>query len=353
MSNTQQIEISKHRIGAGEPIFLVAEMSGNHNGDLERALRIVDAVARTGAQAIKIQTYTADTLTIESDMPRFRIENKHGLWGGRTLYDLYQEAYTPWEWHEAIFARSRELNLVPFSTPFDVKAIELLEELGTELYKTASAEIIDIPLLREIAQTGKPMVISTGAASLAEIDQAVTAVRDAGCTELVLLACTASYPAKPEEARLGNIDVLRKAFDVPVGLSDHTLGVGVSVAAASLGAVLIEKHFTLDREDGGVDSAFSMSPDELSVLVQAAEQARLATQGGSRFGPTEGERTVLGLRRSLSVVKDVHIGEVVTSENVRSIRPAGGLAPIDFQLVEGRKFTQDVKAGTALTWDLI
>lgn len=353
MSASQQINVSGHQVGVGKPIFVVAEMSGNHNGDLERALQIVDAVAAAGAQAIKIQTYTADTLTVVSDMPRFRIEDAHGLWGGRTLYDLYQEAHTPWEWHEAIFSRARELKLVPFSTPFDVTAIELLESLGTELYKTASAEIIDIPLLREIARTGKPMVVSTGAATLAEIDQAVTAVRDAGCTELILLACTASYPASPEEARLGNIDVLRTAFDVPVGLSDHTLGIGVSVAAASLGAVLIEKHFTLDREDGGVDSAFSMSPAELSNLKQAAEQARLATESGSRFGPTEGERTVLGLRRSLSVVKDVRAGDVVTAENVRSIRPAGGMAPIDFQLVQGRRFVKDVQAGTALTWDLI
>lgn len=353
MSSQQQIAVAGTRIGAGEPVFVIAEMSGNHNGDLQRALRIVDAVAQTGAQALKIQTYTADTLTIDSDAPRFRVEGEHSLWGGRTLYDLYEEAHTPWEWHGAIFDRAREHGLIPFSTPFDPTSVEFLEGLGVELYKTASAEIVDLPLLREIALTGKPMVVSTGVATLSEIEAAVETVRDAGCRDLVLLACTAAYPARPEEARLANIQVLRDAFDVPVGLSDHTLGVGVGVAAAALGAVAIEKHVTLDRADGGVDSEFSMRPEELALLVQAAEQARLAAASGVGFGPTEDERAVLKLRRSLCVVEDVRAGDLVTAQNVRSIRPAGGLAPGEFDLVEGRAFTRDATRGTALTWDLI
>lgn len=328
-------------------------MSGNHNGDLERALRIVDAVAGTGANALKIQTYTADTLTIDSDEPAFRVAGEHGLWGGRNLYSLYEEAHTPWEWHGAIFERARSHGLIPFSTPFDPTSVEFLEGLGVELYKTASAEIVDLPLLREIARTGKPVIMSTGMATLAEIDAAVEAMRGAGCSELVLLACTAAYPAQPEEARLGNIQVLRDAFDLPVGLSDHTLGIGVPVAAAALGAVAIEKHFTLDRSDGGVDSEFSASPEEFALLVTAAEQARTAVRSGVAFGPTEEERAVLALRRSLYVVADVRAGDRVSAENVRSIRPAGGLPSDDFSLVEGRQFSRDVRRGTALNWDVL
>ncbi|GAB3630722.1 pseudaminic acid synthase [Microbacterium shaanxiense] len=353
MSSTRTIALPSARIGTGNPIFTIAEMSGNHNGDLDRALEIVDAVATTGASALKIQTYTADTLTIDSDAPAFRVKNDHGLWGGRNLYSLYQEAHTPWEWHEAIFNRARERNLIPFSTPFDPTAVEFLEALGVELYKTASAEIVDIPLMREIARTGKPIIMSTGMATLAEIDTAVTAVRDAGCEDLVLLACTAAYPALPEEARLGNIQALRDAFDVPVGLSDHTLGIGVAVAAAALGAVAIEKHLTLSRESGGVDADFSLVPDEFQALVTSAEQARVAVGSGVAFGPTPEEQAVLALRRSLYVVADVRRGDPVTPDNVRSIRPAGGLAPDAFDLVVGRAFTKDVSRGTPLTWDTL
>lgn len=334
-------------------MFVIAEMSGNHNGDLERALEIVDAVAATPAQALKIQTYTADTLTIRSNKPAFRVAGDHGLWGGRTLYELYQEAHTPWEWHAPIFERARERGLIPFSTPFDPSSVQFLEELGVELYKTASAEIVDLPLIREVARTGKPVIMSTGMATLAEIDAAVSAARDGGCKDLVLLACTAAYPAQPEEARLGNIETLRQAFDVPVGLSDHTLGIGVSVAAAALGAVVIEKHVTLDRHDGGVDSDFSLSPDELQALVVASEQARVAVRSGTAFGPTEQERTVLALRRSLYVVSDVRSGDLVSPENVRSIRPAGGLPADAADVVMGRRFAADATAGTPLTWDLI
>lgn len=340
-------------IGTGNPVFTIAEMSGNHNGDLNRALQIVDAVAGTGVNALKIQTYTADTLTIDSDAPAFQVKGDHGLWGGRNLYSLYEEAHTPWEWHEAIFDRARSQGLIPFSTPFDPTSVEFLESLGVELYKTASAEIVDIPLMREIARTGKPIIMSTGMATLSEIDSAVTAVRDAGCSELVLLACTAAYPALPEEARLGNIQTLRDAFDVPVGLSDHTLGIGVAVAAAALGAVAIEKHMTLERESGGVDSDFSLVPEEFAALVIATEQARAAVASGTSFGPTAEEQAVLALRRSLYVVADVRAGDLVTGKNVRSIRPAGGLAPIDFDLVVGRAFTQDVDRGAPLSWDVL
>jgi pseudaminic acid synthase len=328
-------------------------MSGNHNGSLERALEIVDAVAATGASALKIQTYTADTLTIDSNAPAFRVEGSHELWGGRNLYSLYQEAHTPWGWHQEIFDRAREHGLIPFSTPFDPTAVQLLEDLGVALYKTASAEIVDIPLMREIARTGKPIIMSTGMATLSEIDAAVTAVRDAGCRDLVLLACTAAYPAVPQEARLGNIAVLREAFDVPVGLSDHTLGIGVAVAASALGAVVVEKHLTLSRESGGVDSDFSMVPDEFRTMVEAIEQARLAVGSGVAFGPTVEEQAVLALRRSLYVIADVREGDVISAQNVRSIRPAGGLDPDAFDLVEGRVFREDVLRGTPLTWDVI
>lgn len=353
MTSAQTIPLSTASIGTGSPVFTIAEMSGNHNGDLARALDIVDAVATTGATALKIQTYTADTLTIDSDAPAFRVKSDHALWGDRNLYALYREAHTPWEWHAEIFQRARERGLIPFSTPFDPTSVAFLEDLGVELYKTASAEIIDLPLLREVARTGKPMIVSTGMATLSEIDAAVTAIRDAGGTQLVLLACTAAYPAVPEEARLGNIDTLRRAFDVPVGLSDHTLGIGVAVAAAAMGAVVVEKHLTLDRSDGGVDSDFSLTPGEFSALVTASEQARVAAASGVAFGPTPQEQAVLALRRSLFVVQDVRAGDPVTSDNVRSIRPAGGLRPDDFELVSTRTFTRDVSRGTPLTWDLL
>ncbi|MDQ7991056.1 MAG: pseudaminic acid synthase [Propionicimonas sp.] len=353
MSARDILRIGETAIGAGQPVFTAAEMSGNHNGDLSRALAIVDAIAATGATAVKLQTYTADTLTIDVDLPAFRVAADHELWGSRNLHALYQQAHTPWEWHEEIFDRARGLGLIPFSTPFDPTSVAFLEELGVGLYKTASAEIGDLPLLREIGRTGKPVIVSTGMATLAEIDAAVTAVRGVGNDQVVLLACTAAYPALPQEARLGNIAVLREAFDLPVGISDHTLGIGVSVAAAALGAVVIEKHVTLDDDAGGVDSGFSLTPAEFSRLVTAAEQARVAVASGTGFGPTEEERAVLALRRSLYVVADVRRGDLVSAANVRSIRPSGGLAPDDFALVEGRAFAADVSRGTPLTWAVL
>ncbi|HET7475535.1 MAG TPA: pseudaminic acid synthase [Dermatophilaceae bacterium] len=347
------VRIAEHRVGHGEPTFVIAEMSGNHNGDLDRALAIVDAVAKTGAQALKIQTYTADTITIDVDAPAFRITDSHGLWGGRNLYQLYQEAHTPWEWHAPIFERAREHGLLPFSSPFDPTAVAFLEDLGVAVYKTASAEIVDLPLIREVARTGKPIVMSTGMATLGEIDAAVSTAAAAGCTDLVLLACTASYPAEPQDAHLANIALLRDAFGLPVGLSDHTRGVGVSVAAVALGAVALEKHVTLDRADGGVDSQFSLDPDELALLVREAGAARLASAGAPSIGPTESEQAVLRLRRSLYVVQDVRAGDPVTRQNVRSIRPSGGLPTDQIDLVLGRTFRRDAARGTALSWDLV
>ncbi|WP_214365741.1 pseudaminic acid synthase [Pseudonocardia sp. H11422] len=352
MRTSFAITIADHRVGPGERPFVIAEMSGNHNGDLDRALAIVDAVADSGAQAVKLQTYRADTITIDADGPRFRIRDEHGLWGGCNLYELYEQAHTPWEWHEPLFERARKRGLVPFSSPFDPTAVELLESLDAAVYKIASAEIVDLPLIRLVAATGKPIVMSTGMATLGEIDTAVRAAQDAGCRELVLLACTASYPANPADANLHTIPVLAEAFGVPVGLSDHTHGIGVAVASVALGACAIEKHVTLRRADGGVDSEFSLEPDELAALCRESDVARRAL-GPARFGPRESERDTLALRRSLYVVADVCAGDSVTADNIRSIRPAGGLAPDAISTVLGRTFTRDVARGTPLTWDLI
>lgn len=353
MTSTASVRIGSHTVSRDDRPFVIAEMSGNHNGDLERALQIVDAVALTGAQALKIQTYTPDTITIDVDTPAFRVDDEHGLWGGRNLYQLYQEAHTPWEWHKPIFDRAREKGLVPFSSPFDPTAVAFLEDLGVEVYKTASAEIVDLPLIREIARTGKPIIMSTGMATMGEIDAAVTATRDGGCSELILLACTSSYPALPQDVRLSNISLLEKAFGVPVGLSDHTRGIGVSIAAVALGAVCIEKHVTLDRADGGVDSEFSLNPEELTLLSHEADAARLSSIGAPKVGPTKSEQAVLQLRRSLYVVADVRAGDTLTRANVRSIRPSGGLATDQIDIALGRTFSVDVPRGTPLTWDLI
>jgi pseudaminic acid synthase len=346
------VRVVDHRIGPGETPFVIAEVSGNHNGSLERALEIIDAVADSGAPAVKFQTYTADTITIDAPGPQFRIRSEHGLWGGRTLHDLYEEAHTPWEWHAPMFERARERGLVAFSSPFDPTAVELLESLDCPVYKIASAELVDLPLIREVASTGKPMILSSGMATLGEIDAALTAARDGGCTELVLLACTASYPADPADARLMSVPTLAAAFGVPVGLSDHTAGIGVAVAAVALGAVAVEKHVTLRRADGGVDADFSLQPEELAALVRETAAARLAVQP-PRFGPTEAERDTLALRRSLYVVADVSAGDLVTPENVRSIRPSGGLPSDAISAVVGRRFVRDVERGTPLTWDLV
>ncbi|WP_334170994.1 pseudaminic acid synthase [Sinomonas sp.] len=346
------IDVAGHRLGSAHRPFIIAEVSGNHNGSLERALEIIDAVASSGAQAVKFQTYTADTITIDSDRPEFRISSDHPLWGGSNLYELYTQAHTPWEWHAPLFARAREHGLVPFSSPFDASAVDLLESLDAPLYKIASLEIGDLPLLRRVARTGKPVILSNGAASLSDIDLAVRTIRDEGNDQIVVLACTSSYPASPSESNLRTIPVLRDAFGVQVGLSDHTMGIGAAIAAIALGASVVEKHVTLRRADGGVDSDFSLEPHELAALVAESRTAWEAL-GSPVITPTSSEGESQRLRRSLYVVKPVRAGDVVTPENVRSIRPAGGLAPGEYESVMGRAFRVDCEAGTPLTWELV
>ncbi|MFF5080547.1 pseudaminic acid synthase [Actinoplanes sp. NPDC000266] len=340
------------KFGPDKRPYIVAEMSGNHNGSLDRALALVDAAADNGADAIKIQTYTADTMTVDVKHPRFQISKGHELWSEAYLYDLYERAHTPWDWHQPIFERARERGLLPFSSPFDRTAVELLEKLDAQLYKIASSEITDLPLIRLAASTGKPIIISTGMASVKEIAAAVEAAQGVGATDITVLSCTASYPAPPEYTNLRRIPVLAQMLELPIGLSDHTLGIGVPIAAVSFGACLIEKHITLDREDGGVDSAFSLEPAELKALRIESERAWQAL-GTTHIGPTEAEKEGLRFRRSLYVVTDVKAGDPVTEENVRSIRPTGGLEPDAIRTVIGRTFTQDAAKGTPLTWDLI
>ncbi|GAA4943120.1 pseudaminic acid synthase [Actinoplanes utahensis] len=332
--------------------YIVAEMSGNHNGSLERALQLVDAAADAGADAIKIQTYTADTMTVDVKHPRFQISSGHDLWGGDYLYQLFERAHTPWDWHAPIFERARERGITPFSSPFDRTAVELLEKLDAPMYKIASSEITDLPLVRLAASTGKPIIISTGMATLREITAAVEAAQGAGATDITVLSCTASYPAPPEATNLRRIPVLAEALRLPIGLSDHTMGIGVPIAAVAFGAVLIEKHFTLDRADGGVDSAFSLDQAELKALVVESERAWQAL-GTTEIGPNESEKESLRFRRSLYVVTDVKAGDPVTAENVRSIRPTGGLEPDQIGTVLGRTFKEDAAKGTPLTWDII
>jgi N-acetylneuraminate synthase len=331
--------------------MIVAEISGNHNGSLDRAIDIVRAAAAAGAHAVKLQTYTADTITLDVDAPAFRLSDDHELWGGRRLYELYQQAYTPWEWHQPVFELARELGVLAFSSPFDETAVEFLETLDVPMYKIASFEIVDLPLIRQVAQTGKPVIISVGTATLAEVAQAVDAARVAGCTDLTLLACTSSYPAEPDDANLRRIPVMRELFDCAVGLSDHTMGVGVSIAATALGASVIEKHVTLRRADGGVDSAFSLEPEELRVLVDGCDAAARAL-GSASVWSTAAEAEALRLRPSLYVSADVRAGDVAGPENVRSVRPSGGLPPAAIDAVWGRTFRTDAALGTPVSWEL-
>jgi len=347
-----EITVGDRTIGPGHEPFVIAEMSGNHAGDLERALDIVRAAGEAGAHALKIQTYTADTITLDVDTPAFRLSADHPLWPNRRLHELYEEAHTPWEWHEPIFSLAGELGMVPFSAAFDPTAVDFLVGLGVPMLKSASSEITDLPLVRAIAEAGLPTIISTGTATLAEIDAAVRTARATGNDDLVVLACTASYPAPPEASNLRGIPVLRDGLDVAVGLSDHTLGIGASVAAVALGACVIEKHITLSREDGAVDSDFSLEPHEFASLVSETKIAWQAL-GEARIGPKSAEREGLRFRRSLFVTRDVRAGEKVGPDNVRSVRPADGLPPADVDIVFGRTFTQDAPAGTPLTWDLV
>jgi len=346
------MKIDGREIGLKAPPFIVAEMSGNHNQSLERALAIVEIAAKAGAHALKLQTYTAETMTIEMDEGEFFIDDPSSLWKGATLYSLYQTAHTPWEWHERIFGRARELGMIPFSTPFDDTAVDFLESLNAPCYKIASFENTDLPLIRRVAGTGKPVIISTGMATVAELDESVRAARDAGCKDLILLKCTSTYPATAESSNLLTIPHLRELFGCEVGLSDHTMGVGVSVASVALGATIIEKHFTLSRADGGVDSTFSMEPAEMAQLVVETERAWQAL-GRVSYGPTEAERKSLRFRRSLYVVQDVEAGDVLTQENVRAIRPGLGLPTKYLEHVLGKTVKRRVKRGTGLSWEIL
>lgn len=342
------IEIKGRRVGPGEPAYIIAELSANHNQDFEQAARIVEAAKAAGADAVKLQTYTADTLTIASDREYFRVGGGT-LWDGRTLHDLYAEAYTPWEWQPKLKSIADRLGLDLFSTPFDPTAVDFLEEMGVPAHKVASFEIVDLPLVERIARTGKPVIMSTGMATLGEIDEAVRAARRAGASQLALLKCTSAYPALPESMNLRSIPHLAEAFGVPAGLSDHTLGVAVPVAAVALGACLIEKHFTLSRATPGPDSAFSLEPDEFRAMVEAVRTAEKAL-GNVRYGVGPEEEKSLAFRRSLFAVEDVKAGEVFTPENVRSIRPGHGLAPKHLPEVLGRRAAEDIGRGTPLDW---
>jgi len=346
------IKIGNREIGQQQAPFVIAEMSGNHNQSLERALEIVEAVAKTGAHALKIQTYTPDTMTIDLDEREFHISDPKSLWAGTSLYKLYGEAYTPWEWHKPIFDRARALGIIPFSTPFDDTAVDFLETLDVPCYKIASFENTDLPLIRRVASTGKPLIISTGMATVAELDDMVRAAREAGCKDLILLKCTSTYPATAENTNILTIPHLRELFGCEVGLSDHTMGVGVSIASVALGASVIEKHFTLSRADGGVDSAFSMEPAEMAQLVLESGRAWQA-MGNVAYGPTKVEKKSLQYRRSLYVVKDIKAGDVLTKENVRAIRPGLGLSTKYLEKVLGKTVSQDVKRGTALGWGML
>ena len=332
--------------------FIIAEMSGNHNQSLERALAIVDAAADAGVDAVKIQTYTADTMTIDIDTGEFFISDKDSLWKGETLYHLYEKAHTPWEWHKAIFERCKDRGIMGFSTPFDDTSVDFLEDLGVPCYKIASFENVDLPLIRKIARTGKPVIASTGMTTVAELSDLVRTVRENGCTDLTLLKCTSSYPASPEGTNLRTIPHMRELFGCAVGLSDHTLGIGASVASVALGATVIEKHFTLSRAEGGVDAAFSLEPVEMAQLVRECRTAALAL-GTVSYERAEQEQKSLQFRRSLYVVEDMKAGDVFTEKNLRRIRPGMGISPKYYDALLGRCVKCDVKRGTPVSWDIV
>lgn len=345
------IEIAGRKIGSSHEPMIVAEMSGNHNQSLERALEIVGAAAAAGAHAIKLQTYTADTLTIDKKDGDFYLNDPKSLWHGLSMYELYQQAYTPWEWHKDIFKRCKELGMIYFSSPFDETAVDFLEELDCPCYKIGSTENTDVDLLRKVAATGKPVIISTGMATITDLGEMVGVVRKAGCNDLVLLKCTAAYPADPADANLATIPHMQKLLDCQIGLSDHTMGIGVAIASVALGATVIEKHFTLSRGDGGVDSAFSMEPTELMSLVKESKNAWKA-RGSIHYGTVKSENSSLA-RRSLYIVKDMKNGEVLTKYNLRSIRPGYGL-PVKYRdALLGMSVTRKIERGTRMSWDLV
>jgi N-acetylneuraminate synthase len=350
MSAAPHIEIAGRRIGADEPPYVICELSGNHNGSLDRALTMIDAAADTGCDAIKIQTYTADTITLDVDRPEFRIEG--GLWDGRTLHELYREAQTPFEWHPALFERAARRGVTLFSSPFDETAVDLLEGLGAPAYKIASFEAVDLPLIRYAAARGKPLIISTGMANLEEIQAARTAALGAGAPGVVLLHCVSSYPAELADANVRTVADMAERFDSPIGLSDHTHGTVASVAAIAMGACVIEKHFTLARSDGGPDAAFSLEPAEFTALVRDCKDAWTAL-GRAHYDLLGSERGNLQFRRSLYVTADIAAGEALTRANVRSVRPGAGLPPACLDEVLGRPAARPLKRGEPLAWDML
>lgn len=352
MSNSNEITIANRTIGRGHAPFIIAEMSGNHNQSLDRALEIVEAAAKSGAHALKLQTYTADTMTLDLDEGEFFISDPGSPWKGTSLYKLYQKAHTPWEWHKPIFDRCRELGLICFSTPFDATSVDFLETFAPPCYKIASFENSDTRLIKKVAATGKPMIISTGMATVAEIDETVRVAKAAGCKDIILLKCTSTYPASPENTNILTIPHMRELFGVEVGLSDHTLGMGVSLAGVALGASVIEKHFTLRRSDGGVDAAFSMEPHEMRNLIEESERAWQAL-GQVSYGATESEKASLVFRRSLYVAADMRAGDVFTEKNLRAIRPGYGLPVKFYDLLLGKRVNRGVKMGTPANWDMI
>ncbi|MDH5359080.1 MAG: pseudaminic acid synthase [Gammaproteobacteria bacterium] len=352
MANIPDIKIGDRFIGSGHKPFIIAEMSGNHNQSLETALQIVDSAAIAGVDALKIQTYTADTMTLNSKDGEFFINDENSLWSGNSLYELYQQAYTPWEWHEEIFRRCTEHGIIGFSTPFDHSSVDFLEQLDVPIYKIASFENNDIPLIEYVARTGKPLIISTGMATLSELEECVTAAKDNGCKDLVLLKCTSSYPAPVKDANLRTIPHMQKLFHCHVGLSDHTLGNATSVASVVLGATVIEKHFTLSRADKGVDSAFSLEPTELTSLVNMTEDA-FNSLGTVKYGSSSCEDTSKSHRRSIYISTDVNSGDIISSDNIRVIRPGNGLAPKHYNELIGKRFSKHASKGTPLSWSLV
>lgn len=346
--NHNYIEINGRRIGADYPPYIIAELSANHNGDINRAIQIIDAAKQAGADAVKLQTYTADTITIEHDSDEFKIHG--GLWDGETLYSLYQKAYLPWEWHQPLFEHAKKLGITIFSSPFDFTAVDLLEQLDAPAYKIASFELVDLPLIRRVAQTGKPMIMSTGMANAEEIAEAVNTARSHGCQQLVLLHCVSGYPAPAEQYNLRTIPDMAQRFNSITGLSDHTLDNATAIASVALGACVIEKHVTLDRSAGGPDDSFSLEPNELTRLCQDARTAWSAL-GCATYERTEAEKGNVKFRRSLYVVKDIVVGEQLNADNIRSIRPGFGLSPRYYDEILGRVAHRPLKKGTALSWD--
>jgi pseudaminic acid synthase len=346
------MKIGNIKIGLDNKPFIIAEMSGNHNQSLDRAIAIVKAAAKSGAHALKLQTYKPDTITLNINKNEFVINDKESLWNGKTLYNLYKEAYTPWEWHETIIKEANQLGMLCFSSPFDNTAVDFLEELNVPAYKIASFENVHIPLIRKVSSTGKPIIVSTGMASIADIDKIVKTLRESGCKDYLLLKCTSTYPASPKDSNILTIPHMRELFKCEIGLSDHTMGLGTAIAAISHGATVIEKHFTLNRADGGVDSDFSMEPDEMSQLVVESERA-WKSLGIISYGPTKKEKSSMIFRRSLYIAEDLLEGEILDEKNLRIVRPGYGLDPYYYDILIGQSIKKNVKKGTPMSWDLI